>query len=284
MSRGGAVSLTSNKLNAARTSRSTGRTSFSRSASTRAPSCRHYCWHPGLHPAGNCRMCLVKVSNSKKLEVSCMYPVADKMEVTTEGPEVDAGRKAVLEYMLINHPLDCPICDKAGECDLQDYTYKYRQGLSRFEEDKQHQAHEGPRAEHPHLGQPVHRLHPLRPVLRGGHRHRRALRHRARRPQRGRRLPGHPDRQPAVAQRRRPLPGRRAHRQELHVPGARLVHEAHRNRSAPRAAAGCNVDVTVLDNDIKRLQPRPNVDVNQYWMCDEGRLNTALRRAATAAS
>jgi NADH:ubiquinone oxidoreductase subunit F (NADH-binding) len=76
------------------------------------------------------------------------------------------------------------------------------------------------------LGQPVHRLHPLRPVLRGGHGHRRALRHRARRPQRRRRLPGHPDRQPAVAQRRRPLPGRRAHRQELHVPGPRLVHEA----------------------------------------------------------
>jgi len=57
----------------------------------------HYCWHPGLQPAGNCRMCLVKVSNSRKLEVSCMYPVADNLEVTTEGPEVDAGRKAVLE-------------------------------------------------------------------------------------------------------------------------------------------------------------------------------------------
>jgi len=96
----------------------------------------HYCWHPGLQPAGNCRMCLVKVSNSKKLEVSCMYPVADKMEVTTEGPEIDAGRKAVLEFLLINHPLDCPICDKAGECPLQDYSFNYGSVTSRYGEFK----------------------------------------------------------------------------------------------------------------------------------------------------
>src|SRR5690349_2682541 len=73
----------------------------------------HYCWHRGLTPAGNCRMCHVKVSNSRKLEVACMYNCTDNLEVTTEGPEVDAARKAVLEYLLINHPLDCPICDKA---------------------------------------------------------------------------------------------------------------------------------------------------------------------------
>nr|MBA2321307.1 (2Fe-2S)-binding protein [Deltaproteobacteria bacterium] len=82
----------------------------------------HYCWHRGLSPDGNCRMCLVKLSTSRKLEVACMTRPADQMEVMTEGPEIDAARKAVLEYMLVNHPLDCPICDKAGECDLQDFT------------------------------------------------------------------------------------------------------------------------------------------------------------------
>src|SRR6187401_1052493 len=86
----------------------------------------HYCYHPGLTPAGNCRMCLVKVSNSRKLEPSCMYPVTDGLEVATEGPELDKARKDVMEFLLINHPLDCPICDKAGECALQDYTYTYR--------------------------------------------------------------------------------------------------------------------------------------------------------------
>src|SRR6187401_901885 len=88
----------------------------------------HYCWHPGLQPAGNCRMCLVKVSTSRKLEVACMIVPTENLEVTTEGPEVEAGRKGVLEYMLANHPLDCPICDKAGECMLQDHTYNHRHG------------------------------------------------------------------------------------------------------------------------------------------------------------
>src|SRR5688572_29562123 len=78
----------------------------------------HYCWHRGLTPAGNCRMCLVKVSNSRKLEAACMVDPVEHLEVTTVGPEVDAARKSVMEYLLINHPLDCPICDKAGECRL----------------------------------------------------------------------------------------------------------------------------------------------------------------------
>ena len=65
-----------------------------------------------------------------------MYPASDGLEVTTEGPEVEKARKDVMEFLLINHPLDCPICDKAGECALQDYTYTYRGGLSRFQEPK----------------------------------------------------------------------------------------------------------------------------------------------------
>jgi NADH-quinone oxidoreductase subunit G len=96
----------------------------------------YYCWHPGLKPHGNCRMCLVKVSNSRKLEVSCTYPVTEGLEVTTEGPEIEVARKSVLEFMLVNHPLDCPVCDKAGECMLQDHTFDHRKGVSRFEEDK----------------------------------------------------------------------------------------------------------------------------------------------------
>ena len=92
----------------------------------------HFCYHPGLSPEGNCRICLVKSNQSRKLEVSCMTPCNEKLEIETEPADVRAARKDVMEFLLVNHPLDCPICDKAGECDLQDFTFKYRDGLSRF--------------------------------------------------------------------------------------------------------------------------------------------------------
>jgi NADH-quinone oxidoreductase subunit G len=233
----------------------------------------HYCWHPGLTPAGNCRMCLVKVSNSKKLEVSCMYPVADKMEVTTEGPEVDAGRKAVLEYMLINHPLDCPICDKAGECDLQDYTYKYRQGTSRFEEDKQikHTKDLGPNiriwgnrcivcTRCVRFCEEITGTGELCVIERGDRSVVDVF-------------PGIPIDNPLSLNVVDLCPvGALIDKNFMYQ--ARVWFTQRTESICASCSRGCNVDVTVLDNEIKRLQPRPNAEVNQYWMCDEGRLNT----------
>ncbi|HEX2385267.1 MAG TPA: 2Fe-2S iron-sulfur cluster-binding protein, partial [Candidatus Binatia bacterium] len=81
----------------------------------------HYCYHPKLAIAGNCRMCLVEIEKMPKLQIACNTQATEGMAVKTQSPKVLDARKAVMEFLLINHPLDCPICDQAGECWLQDY-------------------------------------------------------------------------------------------------------------------------------------------------------------------
>jgi NADH-quinone oxidoreductase subunit G len=95
-----------------------------------------YCYHEKLGPAGLCRICLVEIDGMPKLQIACNTPVADGMKVHTQNPRVDDGRRAILEFFLLNHPLDCPICDKGGECDLQDYAMAWGQGASRMLEPK----------------------------------------------------------------------------------------------------------------------------------------------------
>ena len=95
-----------------------------------------FCSHPKLDPIGACRMCLVRVEKIPKLITACTLPVAEGMVVTTNTPEVAEARAGVLEFLLSNHTLDCPFCDKGGECDLQDNTFKYAVPVGRFEEHK----------------------------------------------------------------------------------------------------------------------------------------------------
>jgi NADH-quinone oxidoreductase subunit G len=119
----------------------------------------HYCWHPKLPVAGNCRMCLVefgtpalgpdrkpvinpdgtpKIAKSPRPAIACATPISPGMEIYTTTPGVKQMREGVLESLLINHPLDCPICDQAGECKLQEYSVDYGQSASRFVEHKVH--------------------------------------------------------------------------------------------------------------------------------------------------
>jgi NADH-quinone oxidoreductase subunit G len=119
----------------------------------------HYCYHPRLPVAGNCRMCLVefgtpalgpdrkpvmnpdgtlKIMKSPRPAIACATPISPGMEIYTNTPGVKAMREGVLEFLLINHPLDCPICDQAGECKLQEYSVDYGQSASRFVEPKVH--------------------------------------------------------------------------------------------------------------------------------------------------
>jgi NADH-quinone oxidoreductase subunit G len=96
----------------------------------------HFCYHERLAIAGNCRMCLVEVERSPKPIASCAMPATDGMVVLTESPKAIKARKGVMEFLLINHPLDCPICDQGGECDLQDQAMAYGFDRGRFEENK----------------------------------------------------------------------------------------------------------------------------------------------------
>lgn len=97
----------------------------------------HFCHHPAFEPEGTCRMCLVAVAGSAKLELACATRIRDGMEVRTNTPEVEAARKDVLEFLLAEHPLDCPVCDKAGECRLQDYYERHGRFAGRFREDRE---------------------------------------------------------------------------------------------------------------------------------------------------
>ena len=91
-----------------------------------------FCYHPRLEIFGGCRMCLVEVDGWPKLETACTCKVFDGMVVFTDNPKVRAGRKAMLEFLLVNHPLDCPVCDRSGACDLQDLVFKYGSVETRF--------------------------------------------------------------------------------------------------------------------------------------------------------
>ncbi|HBZ96279.1 MAG TPA: hypothetical protein DEO57_00375 [Phycisphaerales bacterium] len=107
----------------------------------------HYCWHPGLSIVASCRICLVEIwapnprndnvlEEIPKLMPACQTPAADGQVVYTDSPKAVGNQRAVMEYLLINHPVDCPVCDQAGECSLQDYSYRYGRSASRFQEEK----------------------------------------------------------------------------------------------------------------------------------------------------
>ena len=95
-----------------------------------------FCYHPGLPIAGTCRMCTVEVEKAPKLMTACSTPATDGMIVQSQSDRVKKSRSGVLEFLLANHPLDCPVCDQAGECSLQDYNYEYGPAKSKFVEDR----------------------------------------------------------------------------------------------------------------------------------------------------
>src|SRR5262249_15004903 len=104
----------------------------------------HYCWHPALSVVASCRMCLVEVGEMKdgkpamqpKVVPGCQTPVKDGTVIVTNSAKVKDAQMQVLEGLLLNHPLDCPVCDKAGECKLQDFSYEFGRGQTRLIDDK----------------------------------------------------------------------------------------------------------------------------------------------------
>lgn len=232
----------------------------------------HYCYHPGLPVAGVCRMCLVDVEKSPKLAPACATAVAEGQVVHVHNEKSLEARKGVLEMLLINHPLDCPICDQSGECELQDYTYQEGRADSRYREPKRFNPVED-------FGGDVLYV-PNRCIL-------------CTRCVRFMDDVAH-DTVLNVSERGDRATIGKAEGKDLTHPwstnvvdlcpvGALLskdflnkarAWELDRSASVCTGCSqGCNIIVETRDNTVMRLRPRSNEDVNGFFMCDHGRMN-----------
>ena len=140
-----------------------------------------FCYYPGLSLQAACRMCLVEVEKMPKLQTACTLVATDGMVVKTDTEQVHNARKDMIEFLLSNHPLDCPVCDKGGECELQDMTFRYGLDKTRFVEEKLHYSRRKVVAAGLLRCAALHSLLPLRARLRRGHGREGARRRRARR-------------------------------------------------------------------------------------------------------
>ena len=140
-----------------------------------------FCYHKELSIAANCRMCLVEVEKVAKPMPACATPVANGMKVYTRSPKAMAAQRGVVEFLLINHPLDCPVCDQGGECPLQDQAMGFGKGVSRFAEGKRAVPDKDLGSAGGDRDDALHPLHSLRALSGRDRRSARAGRHRARR-------------------------------------------------------------------------------------------------------
>ncbi len=230
-----------------------------------------FCYHPKMKPVGACRMCFVEIEKMPRPQTACTTPVGEGMVVRTTTPTVKEAQESVLEFLLINHPLDCPICDKGGECPLQDNTFAYGPGASRYTEVKRR--YEKPISISKYIKLDRERCimcyrctrfaseiagdEALTVLDRGSHS------------------------EIGLAPGRTfdsPFSGNTI---ELCPVGA-LTSDLYRFRARPwdikdhptvctECPVGCNVTLTVRDNSIMRSLARENTPVDDGWLCDHGR-------------
>ena len=233
----------------------------------------HYCYHPKLSIDGSCRMCMVKVEGMPKLTISCNTPVRDGMVVDTAGAEVAKARQGVLELLLLNHPLDCPICDQAGECYLQDYAYEYGTREARTHEPRRKalkRVDVGPRVV----------LDQERCIL-----CRRCVRF-CSEITKTRELAVFNMGDRSVIDTYPGVPLTNDYSictADICPVGALLSSDFHHKMRVwflddtesvcPNCANGCNIKVGTARRRVYRFLPRRNDEVNDTWMCDHGRLN-----------
>jgi NADH-quinone oxidoreductase subunit G len=233
----------------------------------------HYCYHPGLPVAGVCRMCLVEVEKAPKLQIACATTVTEGMVVRTQSAPAKDARQSVLEFLLINHPLDCPICDQAGECELQDFVFQEGRAGTRY-------------AEYAKRFNPVEDFGPdvlyvpnrcilctrcvrfmedvaQEPVLNVSERGDRAF------------IGIHPQ-----ARLDHPWAGNVV---DLCPVGSLLSKDfLHKARAweldktasiCTGCSQGCSISLDTREDVVVRVRPRPNLAVNQYFICDHGRMH-----------
>lgn len=233
----------------------------------------HYCWHPKLSVSGNCRMCLVEVEKLPKLVIACSTQAADGMVVHTKSEKVIKAREHVMEFLLINHPLDCPICDKVGECILQEYAYQHGSGYSRFIEEKNHKPKRVKLG--PYVMFDAERCISCSRCIRFSKEIAKA--DQLTFVQRGDRVtietfPGKQFDNPYSLNVVDICPVGALTNIDFRFK-ARVWEMSATKSICPGCARGCNIDIWVRNNEILRLTPRLNENVNDYWMCDHGRIN-----------
>jgi NADH-quinone oxidoreductase subunit G len=231
-----------------------------------------YCAHPKMDPVAVCRMCLVHIEKFPKPQPACATTVADGMVVVTDSPEVTRVREGMLEFLLLNHPLDCPVCDRGGECDLQDFTFRYGPGVSRFPiTEKVHFNKAVPLSEHIELDQE-------RCILCW-----RCVRYYDE-------ITG--EKEIVLEQRgvqtlvttfnEQPLQSHFQGNLPEVCPVGALTHRKYRFVSrpwdlqrtpgvCPECSYGCNLNVDSRDFEIRRFASRDNPLVEDMWLCDRGR-------------
>ncbi len=234
----------------------------------------HFCWHPAMSVAGNCRICLVEVEKMPKLTIACATPASEGMVVHTKSEKVIHAQNAVMEFLLINHPLDCPICDEAGECKLQDYAYQYGVGISRFDELKTEKDKRVPLGPNVMFDQErciscsrcirfceeIAKDPELTFVQRSDHVTIETF-------------PGEELDNPYSMNVIEICPVGALTSRDFRFK-SRVWEMSFTDTLCPGCARGCNTIMGVRNNSILRIEPRENQDVNQYWLCDWGRLNT----------
>ncbi len=232
----------------------------------------YFCYHPGLSVVAQCRMCAVEIEKMPKLQTACSTPAGDGMVVKTRSARAVQNQKAIMEFLLINHPLDCPICDKSGECDLQDQSFKYGDAYSRYTEERRAylDLDMGPvikknmnRCIHCtrciRFGEEVAGIHEMVAVQRGNNTE-------------------------ITTIDGRPLETDYAGNYSDVCPTGSLTLKDFRFKKrvwylkrvptvCEGCSRGCNMEIQQDANVIYRCTPRENQDVNKYWMCDEGRFN-----------
>ncbi len=232
----------------------------------------HFCYHPGLGVDGNCRLCLIEIDGVPKPQIACNTFVKEGLRIRASSERVKELRRAVLEFFFLNHPLDCPICDQSGECLLQDFYMRHGQYESRLDLPKVHKrkvVDVGPRvvldaercvlcARCVRFCDQVPKTGELRIANRGNHSE----------------ITVHPD---------KPLENPYSLNTVDLCPVGALTSTDFRFKcrvwflSSARSicagcARGCNVYLEHNAGEAYRLRPRENMDVNTYWMCDDGRL------------
>ncbi|HET9847092.1 MAG TPA: molybdopterin-dependent oxidoreductase [Candidatus Dormibacteraeota bacterium] len=232
-----------------------------------------FCSHPKMAPVAVCRMCLVEVEKMPKLQPACAVYVAEGMAVRTMTDQVNKYQKGVLEFLLINHPLDCPICDKGGECPLQDQTYQYGPGASRYDFEKAHFDKAVPLSDKivldrercilcwrcTRFSEEISGERELALIQRGVHT-----------------IIGTFNDEPATS-------NYQGNWTEICPVGA-LTSRQYRfisrpwdlDRTAsvcPGCSMGCNIQIDARHNKIGRFQSRENVAVDDSWLCDRGRFS-----------